>query len=181
MRTRGVVLNAAVGEALIGVQTVVADSLRASGDKVKIREGFAVFCAEQSSTQTISQLRAVAIGRATTDDDIAPSPPVSAARESSASLAEETDVGRLSQRPDDNTVARADLQRDEIVRRWGWSRRVRRASAALTRPNTASARAHADSAGNAIWNGRLQQTGSSPRKLRLTHALCSNLGTRGSI
>jgi predicted NAD/FAD-dependent oxidoreductase len=52
METREVALNAAVGEALIGVQAMVADSLSGSGDKVKMRERPAGFCGRQNSTQT---------------------------------------------------------------------------------------------------------------------------------
>ena len=45
-----------------------------------------------------------------TDGETAPHPPSSAVEE---------EFGQLSRRPGDSTVSRADLQRDETVRRWG--------------------------------------------------------------
>jgi hypothetical protein len=112
-----------------------------------------------------------------TDDETALPQSAPAAEESSISLAEETNVARLSQRPGDSAVARADLQRDETVRRWGL------VTPSATRIGRADSPEHdlSESVRRLHEERHPAMEGYSERahrleKLRLTHALCSSLG-----
>jgi hypothetical protein len=112
-----------------------------------------------------------------TDDDTTLPQSAPAAEESSVSLVEETDVARLSQRPGDSAVARADLQRDETVRRWGL------VTPSATRIGRADSPEHdlSESVRRLHEERHPAMEGYSERahrleKLRLTHALCSSLG-----
>ncbi len=91
-------------------------------------------------------------------------------------LAEETGGARLSQRPGDSAVARADLQRDETVRRWGL------VTPSATRIGRADSPEHdlSESVRRLHEERHPAMEGYSERahrleKLRLTHALCSSL------
>jgi hypothetical protein len=112
-----------------------------------------------------------------TNGDTASRPPVSAAEESTASIDERTESARLSQRPGDSAVARADLQRDETVRRWGL------VTPSATRIGRADSPEHdlGESVRRLHEERHPAMEGYSERahrleKLRLTHALCSSLG-----
>lgn len=111
------------------------------------------------------------------DEETAPDSPAPTVEERSASLAEETDSVPLSQRPGDSAVARADLQRDETVRRWGLvtpsATRIGRADSPEHDLSESVRRLHEERPpameGYSKRAHRLE-------KLRLTHALCSRLG-----
>ena len=62
---------------------------------------------------------------------------------------EEEDAAPLSRQPSDSVVARADLQRDETVRRWGLVTPSATPSDGPNRPSTISARTSADYTRNA--------------------------------
>jgi hypothetical protein len=112
-----------------------------------------------------------------TNGDTASRPPVSAAEKSTTSIDERTESARLSQRPGDSAVARADLQRDETVRRWGL------VTPSATRIGRADSPEHdlSESVRRLHEERHPAMEGYSERahrleKLRLTHALCSSLG-----
>jgi hypothetical protein len=110
-----------------------------------------------------------------TDDD---APPQSAptVEERPASLVEETDIVRISQRPGDSAVARADLQRDETVRRWGLvtpsATRIGRADSPEHDLSENIRRLHEER--HPAMEGYSERA-HRLEKLRLTHALCSSL------
>jgi hypothetical protein len=103
-----------------------------------------------------------------TDGETAPHPPSSAAEE---------EFGQLSRRPGDSTVSRADLQRDETVRRWGLvtpsATRIGRADSPDGDLSENVRRLHEER--HPAMEGYSERA-HRLEKLRLTHALCSNLG-----
>jgi hypothetical protein len=105
-----------------------------------------------------------------TDGETAPHPPSSAAEE-------EEEFIQLSRRPGDSTVSRADLQRDETVRRWGLvtpsATRIGRADSPEHDVNENVRRLHEER--HPAMEGYSERA-HRLEKLRLTHALCSNLG-----
>ncbi|EMA37747.1 hypothetical protein [Halococcus hamelinensis] len=91
-------------------------------------------------------------------------------------LLSERDISPLSQLPGDSTVSRADLQRDETVRRWGL------VTPSATRIGRADAPEHdlSENVRRLHDERHPAMEGYSRRahrleKLRLTHALCSSL------
>lgn len=93
------------------------------------------------------------------------------------SQSDREEIGRLSRRPGDRTVSRADLQRDETTRRWGL---VTPSATRIGRPDSPD--------GDLSENVRRLHEERHPamegysrrvhrlEKLRLTHALCGSLG-----
>ncbi|MGN8217900.1 DNA-directed RNA polymerase subunit epsilon [Halococcus morrhuae DSM 1307] len=93
------------------------------------------------------------------------------------SQSDREEIGRLSRRPGDSTVSRADLQRDETTRRWGL---VTPSATRIGRPESPD--------GDLSENVRRLHEERHPamegysrrahrlEKLRLTHALCGSLG-----
>ncbi|WP_049901169.1 hypothetical protein [Halococcus agarilyticus] len=108
-----------------------------------------------------------------TDDDA--SEPVLSTAADGGSAAAQTAV-RLSRRPGDSSVARADLQRDETVRRWGLvtpsATRIGRADSPENDLSENVRRLH-DERHPAMegYSARAHRL----EKLRLTHALCGDL------
>ena len=93
-----------------------------------------------------------------------------------SSVPEEEEAARLSRRSGDSTVSRADLQRDETVRRWGL------VTPSATRIGRADSPEHdlSESVRRLHEERHPAMEGYSERahrleKLRLTHALCSSL------
>jgi hypothetical protein len=103
-----------------------------------------------------------------TDGKIAPHP--------SSSAAEEREFGQLSRRPGDSTVSRADLQRDETVRRWGLvtpsATRIGRADSPDGDLSDSVRRLHEER--HPAMEGYSERA-HRLEKLRLTHALCGSL------
>jgi len=89
---------------------------------------------------------------------------------------EEEDAAPLSRRPGDSVVARADLQRDETVRRWGLvtpsATRIGRAESPEHDLSENVRRLHEER--HPAMEGYSQRA-HRLEKLRLTHALCSEL------
>ncbi|PSQ12785.1 DNA-directed RNA polymerase subunit epsilon [Halobacteriales archaeon QS_7_68_65] len=108
-----------------------------------------------------------------TDDDA--SEPVVSTAADGQSAAAPTAV-RLSRRPGDSAVARADLQRDETVRRWGLvtpsATRISRADSPENDLSESIRRLHEERhPAMEGYSGRAHRL----EKLRLTHALCGDL------
>jgi hypothetical protein len=89
----------------------------------------------------------------------------------------EEEFARLSRRPGDSTVSRADLQRDETTRRWGLvtpsATRIGRADSPEHDLSESVRRLHEER--HPAMEGYSQRA-HRLEKLRLTHALCSSLG-----
>ena len=104
-----------------------------------------------------------------TDGGTAPRP--------ASSATEEDEVAQLSRQPGDSTVSRADLQRDETTRRWGLvtpsATRIGRADAPEHDLSENIRRLHEER--HPAMEGYSERA-HRLEKLRLTHALCSNLG-----
>jgi hypothetical protein len=94
-----------------------------------------------------------------------------------SSPSEEEEFARLSRHPGDSTVSRADLQRDETTRRWGLvtpsATRIGRADSPEHDLSESVRRLHEER--HSAMEGYSQRA-HRLEKLRLTHALCSNLG-----
>jgi hypothetical protein len=112
-----------------------------------------------------------------TDGDTAPPHPASAAEEEAVIRDQRTESAHLSQRPGDSAVARADLQRDETVRRWGLvtpsATRIGRADSPDGDLSDNIRRLHEER--HPAMEGYSQRA-HRLEKLRLTHALCGSLG-----
>ena len=104
-----------------------------------------------------------------TDGGTAPRP--------ASSATEEDEVAQLSRQPGDSTVSRADLQRDETTRRWGLvtpsATRIGRVDAPEHDLSENIRRLHEER--HPAMEGYSERA-HRLEKLRLTHALCSNLG-----
>ncbi|WP_256685355.1 DNA-directed RNA polymerase subunit epsilon [Halococcus qingdaonensis] len=93
------------------------------------------------------------------------------------SQSDREEIGRLSRRPGDSTVSRADLQRDETTRRWGL---VTPSATRIGRPDSPDGDL-SDNIRRLHEERHPAMEGYSRRahrleKLRLTHALCGSLG-----
>jgi hypothetical protein len=103
-----------------------------------------------------------------TDGEIAPHPP--------SSTGEKEEFVQLSRRSGDSTVSRADLQRDETVRRWGLvtpsATRIGRADSPDGDLSENVRRLHEER--HPAMEGYSERA-HRLEKLRLTHALCSSL------
>jgi hypothetical protein len=112
-----------------------------------------------------------------TNGNTAPAHPAPPVDENSGLLDEQAESARLSQRPGDSAVARADLQRDETVRRWGL------VTPSATRIGRADSPEHdlSENVRRLHEERHPAMEGYSERahrleKLRLTHALCGSIG-----
>ena len=112
-----------------------------------------------------------------THEDASSRSPLPAAEEGSPTPTERTDEIRLSQRPGDSANARTDLQRDETTRRWGLvtpsATRIGRADSPEHDLSENVRRLHEER--HPAMEGYSQRA-HRLEKLRLTHALCGQLG-----
>ena len=94
-----------------------------------------------------------------------------------SSPSDEQEVGQLSRQPGDSTVSQADLQRDKTTRRWGLvtpsATRIGRADSPDGDLSDSIRRLHEER--HPAMEGYSRRA-HRLEKLRLTHALCSNLG-----